>query len=162
MIASDLQKAIDCLQINDVYLRKIIARCEGEFDPKHEDAEALVFQSKHFVRESNVVELDNKNLLLRVFIELGARWIDEPQEGNEPSVYAIIEAEFIAEYTMSEPLEKASIDAFSLNNASYHVWPYWRELLNSQCTRMHLPRVVLSTVQLAQNRNLKKDSPVED
>jgi hypothetical protein len=152
MISPELQKAIECLQINDVYLRNFAASCDPGFDPKYEPSEALTFQTKHFVRESSVVELDHDRQVLRVMIDMGARWIDEGEQGDRADVKACIEAEFVAEYVMKEPLEDASINTFSLNNASYHVWPYWRELLNSQCTRMHLPRVVLNTVQLAQNR----------
>lgn len=152
MISAELQKAIDCLQIHDVYLRNFVAHCDDDFDPKYNTSESLTFQSKHFVKQANVVELENNQRLLRVYIDMGARWVDEHSQEKEIPVNVFIEAEFVAEYSMTEPLEQASIDAFSLNNASYHVWPYWRELLNSQCTRMHLPRVVLSTVQLAQNR----------
>lgn len=152
MISAELQKAINSLQIHDVYLRNFSAHCADDFEPKYHTVEPLTFQTKHFVKQANVVELENAQRLLRIFIDLGARWVDESAQEEEVSVKAFIEAEFVAEYSMPEPLEQASIDAFSLHNASYHVWPYWRELLNSQCTRMHLPRVVLSTVQLAQNR----------
>jgi len=152
MISAELQKAIDGLQIHDVYPRNLVARCEGDFDPKYAAVDSLVFQTKHFVKQANVVEVENSGRLLRILIDMGARWVEERSQEDEPIVHAFIEAEFIAEYSMREPLEQSSIDAFALNNASYHVWPYWRELLNNQCMRMHLPRVVLSTVQLAQNR----------
>lgn len=152
MISAELQRAIDSLQIHDVYLRNFSAHCVDDFDPKYSTVEPLAFQTRHFVRQASVVEEENDRRLLRVFIELGARWVEEGAQSEEVAVKALIEAEFVAEYAMSVPLEQASIDAFSLHNASYHVWPYWRELLSSQCTRMHLPRVVLSTVQLAQNR----------
>jgi hypothetical protein len=162
MISPELQKAIDCLKINDVYLRSILAHCEGDFDPKYSNLDALAFQSKHFVKEANIVEFEGKKSLLRVYVDLGARWVEEFSEEDEPRVHAVIEAEYIAEYEMSEPLNDASIDEFALNNASYHVWPYWRELLNNQCTRMHLPRVVLATVQLAQNRKSTSDPQIEE
>lgn len=154
MISAQLQKAIDNLQIQDVYLRDLVARCEGDFDPKYNaDVESLVIQAKHHVKQSMVVELDGQEKILRVFVELGARWVDEKAQDEASSVKVLIEAEFIAEYTMKQMLEKASLDEFSLKNASYHVWPYWRELLSSQCDRMHLPRAVLPTVQLAHNRH---------
>jgi hypothetical protein len=52
---------------------------------------------------------------------------------------------------MSAKLKKDCLNEFALRNASYHVWPYWRELLMSQCARMHLPRLVMPTMQVAQN-----------
>jgi len=27
--------------------------------------------------------------------------------------------------------------------ASFHIWPFWREFVISQCNRMNLPRAVL-------------------
>lgn len=158
MISVELQKAIDNLQIQDVYLRDLVARCEGDFDPKYNaDFESLLMQSKHHVKQSVVVELDSQEKLLRVFIEFGARWVDENIQDDINAVKVLIEAEFIAEYSMKEMLEKTSIDEFSLKNASYHIWPYWRELLSSQCDRMHLPRAVLPMVQLAHNRHANVD-----
>ena len=66
----------------------------------------------------------------------------------------MIEAEFIAEYQMTDTtLEQSCIDEFSLKNVSYHIWPYWRELLGNQCARMYLPKLILPTVQLAHNRH---------
>jgi preprotein translocase subunit SecB len=153
MISAELQKAIDSLQIQDVYLRDLVARCEGDFDPKYNaDFESLVIQTKYHVKQSVVVELSGQENLLRVYVDLGARWVDEKSQDKASSEKALIEAGFIAEYTMNEMLDKDSIDDFSLKNVSYHIWPYWRELLSSQCDRMHFPRVVLPMVQLAHNR----------
>ncbi len=154
MISAELQKAIDSLQIHDVYLRGLVARCEGDFDPKYNaDVESLAIQLKHHVKQSMVVELDGQERMLHVFVDLGARWVDESSQDEASSIKALIEAEFIAEYAMKEMLTQACIDEFSLKNVSYHIWPYWRELLSSQCDRMHLPRAVLPMVQLAQNRH---------
>ena len=160
MISAELQKAIDSLQIQDVYLRDLVARCEGEFDPKYNaDFGSLVIQFKHHVKQSMVVELDSQEKLLRVYVELCARWVDENIQDEANSVKVFIEAEFIAEYLMKDILDKISIDEFSLKNASYHIWPYWRELLSSQCDRMHLPRATLPMVQFANNRH---SNPAQD
>lgn len=157
MISPALQKAIDCLQIQDIYLRDFTARCVGDFDPKYNaDFESYAVQIKHYVKQAMVVRVDDQRELLRVFVDLGARWVDEKIKEEEKAVKAFIEAEFIAEYALKESLDKASIDEFSLKNASYHIWPYWRELLASQCARMHFPGVVLPTVQLAQNRHMSQ------
>lgn len=154
MMSAELQKAIDALAIEDVYVRTLVARCEEGFDPKHQaDFDALELQSMHQVRESAFVDAGADQRMLRVFIELGVRWVEPASTGEEPAVRAIIEAGFVAEYRMTAELEQASVDEFGLKNASYHVWPYWRELLAAQCARMHLPRLILPAVQLAHNRH---------
>lgn len=158
MISAELQRAIDSLAIQDVYVREQLASCFGDFDPKYAvDMERLVVQQMHLVRNSNVVEVNDEIELLRVFVRLGARWVDSAEKDEELSVRAVIEAEFVAEYKMSEKLEQVCIDEFCLKNASYHVWPYWRELLSNQCARMHLPRLILPTIQLAHNRHQQRE-----
>jgi len=156
MISVALQKAIDNLQIQDVYLRDLLAHCQPDFDPKYNvNIEGLAVQLKHFVKQSMLVAVDDQEML-RVFVELGARWLDEKEQDEAKAVKVLIEAEFVAEYLLKETLDKASIDEFSLKNASYHIWPYWRELLTNQCARMRLPCVTVPTIQLADNRHIEQ------
>jgi preprotein translocase subunit SecB len=154
MSKSNLKKATDSLKIHDIYLRDLVARSIDGFDPKYApEIDGLVVQQMHIVREENVVALDDDAWRLRVFVRFGARWVNSRIENENLSVQAVIEAEFIAEYEMAEVLEQSCIDEFCLKNASFHIWPYWRELLSSQCERMHLPRLILPTIQLADNRH---------
>ena len=153
MISKPLQSAIDALTIHDVYVRDQLATCKNDFNPKYApDLEALTTQQMHLVQQAVIAEADDKDCLLQVFIRLGVRWVNPAEENEELSIRAIIESEFIVEYSMSQKLEQNAIDEFALKNASYHVWPYWRELLSNHCTRMHLPRLILPTVQFAQNQ----------
>lgn len=150
-VSKSLQLAIETLHINDVYLKFTRAQCIDDFAPKFADVQTeLQVQQLHAVRRSEVIQVEGDGQLLRVYIRLGTRWI-MPREGDDPEVKAFVEADFIAEYRMAAPLEPASIDEFALKNASYHVWPYWREFLTSQCERLRLPRVVLPTTQFCQH-----------
>ena len=54
---------------------------------------------------------------------------------------------------MTKTVDKESLNAFALQNASFHVWSYWREYLTSQCMRMNLPKLTLPMVQFANKRN---------
>lgn len=158
MISDNLQKAIDTLHIQDVYLRGMTSRCDDDVIPKYiSNLDDLAIQLKHHVKESTVVELEKDSYLLLVSIDVGARWVNENEKDNSDSVIVQIEAEYIAEYAMNEELEKACIDEFSLKNASFHVWPYWRELLSNQCDRMRLPKVTVPTVQFASNHDVRDE-----
>ncbi|BDX01280.1 hypothetical protein MACH16_00280 [Marinomonas pontica] len=141
-----LQKAIDNLSIQDVYLKSSQAECSEGFDPKRTEHTELLVQQMHIVRGSEILQTNEGNLILKVYVRLGTRW-GMPVEGSEPEVKALVEADFIAEYTMAELLETEAVDEFSLKNASFHVWPYWREFLSSQCERLRLPRLILPAVQ---------------
>lgn len=157
-INKHLQKAKDSLLISDVYIESLTCQTADDFVPKFDESSLnLEVESKHLVRRTKVIELDNDGQLLIVEIEVGARWVIPAPEGNdEPSIKATIEACFIAEYIIQEPLEDESIKQFSLENVSYHIWPYWRELLSSQCERMRLSRITLPTIQLAANRHAEE------
>jgi hypothetical protein len=151
---ANLQKAIDSLHIHDVYLKSSIAQCKNDFEPKYdENLEELNTQTKHIVKETQIVKLNNTDLLVRIFIEFGVRLVDSKITNEDESIRALIEAVFIAEYKLDTEIEQVCIDEYSLKNSSYHVWPYWREFLMSQCNRMYLPRMVLPTMQLAHNRH---------
>lgn len=161
MISAALQKAIDNLEIQDVYLRDLQAHCQPDFDPKYNAGiESLEVQIKHLVKQSQLVTVDSQQML-QVFVELGARWFDENEQEEAKAVKVLIEAEFVAEYLIKETLEKDSTDEFSLKNASYHIWPYWRELLTSQCARMRMPCVTVPAVQLAHNRHVEQDQTTD-
>lgn len=150
MISAGLQTAIDSLQIRDVYVRNMSAQCFESFDPQYADFTQLGLQVKHWVKQSAVLERENDGQLLRVYIEMGVRWVDAQGEGMPQ---AEISAEFVAEYDMIKPLEMSCVDEFAQKNASVHVWPYWRELLANQCNRMNFPRTVIPAMQLAHHRH---------
>lgn len=146
-----LQKAIDNLNINDVYLHASRSNCADEFDLQNiAPQDELLVQQMHVVMKSEVISTGENTRLLRIFIRLGTRWIKPSEnESDKESINALIEADFIAEYQMQGELEQDCIDEFSLKNASFHVWPYWREYLSSQCEKMRLPRIILPAVQFS-------------
>ena len=156
MANTNLQKAIECLRISDLYVRNLESKCYEGFDPKHSDMEGLVVQTKHLVTKSEVVQSDNEEKLFRVFVEVGIKWAIENEE-KELNPQVFIEAEFVAEYAVNDDLEDECFNEFALRNVSYHVWPYWRELLTSQCDRMRLPRMMLPMTQIAHNQSSEKD-----
>lgn len=151
-----LQKAIGCLQIRDVYLRGSESSLAPGFEPKYPaETESLSLQFKHLVTQSDqlLLQEDGEELrLFRVHVDLGTRWVAPQPDDSEPEVRASIQASFTAEYLLTNDPGKEALDAFALKNASYHVWPFWREYLMSQCVRMHLPKIALPAVQLAQNQ----------
>lgn len=147
-VSKSLQQAIDSLVINDVYLKASQAQCVDGFDPKFaHESEDLLIQQMHFLRKTEVVKVEDDGELLRVFMTLGVRWVVAEGDVEQPDMKAFIEGDFIAEYQVNSDLEQVCIDEFASKNASYHVWPYWREFLSAQCERMRLPRVVLPAVQ---------------
>lgn len=152
---ANLQQAIDALSLRDIYQRNSVSICTDGFEPKYSDPEKLTVQHMHQVRKSEMIFFEEEKLnVLRVFLSLGARWVETDQaQEPENNIMARIESEFVSEYLVNEELSQEAIDEYCLKNSSYHVWPFWREFLMSQCTRMQLPKFVLPTMQLAHNRH---------
>ncbi len=170
-MSAELQKAIDCLSIRDVYLCSSSSYLVDNFDPKYSaEVNDLSVQFKHLVTRGEVLALKEDDVdirIFRVYIDLGARWAvlseseseDEPEDRDDDAdVKAVIEATFLAEYLMEDEPGQDALNTFALKNASYHAWPYWREYLMNQCMRMNLPKVALPTVQFAVNHNENDES----
>lgn len=158
MTSQVLQEAIDNLTIRDVYVKNLLANSAEGFEPKYfENFNSLTQQNKHLVSKSSVMVIDGADVesenIFRVHVEFGVRWSEPSEKENEGEQKAIIEAEFVVEYLMTSELSGECLNAFALKNASFHVWPYWRELVSAQCERMQMPRIIMPTLQLASNRN---------
>lgn len=159
LVEAELQKAIDCLTIRDVYLRASNAALMDDFEPRYEsELERLEVQFKHIVAHSSVLALEDetngKSCLFRVFVDLGMRWVlPNVLDEGDPVVKANIEGTMVAEYQMDGNPGAEALKVFALKNASYHIWPFWREYLSSLCLRMNLPKVVLPIRQLASNHD---------
>lgn len=157
-----LQKAIDVLAIDDVHLRRGSASLADGFEPRYDTAldELKVF-FKHIVRRYAILQFNNSDAdelsLFRVEVDLGARWTrpdtDADGELDADAVVAQVEATMVADYCMSDDPGEEALGEFARRNASYHVWPYWREFLSLQCLRMNMPKLTLPVMQLASNRD---------
>jgi len=160
-----LQLAKDSLQFNDAYLKNTSCWTGDDFDPKSANWDELAYQFIHVVKGSEVVAVmdsdEKESQYFRVFIDVGCRFIAEDErESEEPKELSKIEASFCSEYlVLNKGLDDDVLKVFALQNASYHIWPFWREYLMNMCNRLNLPKVALPTMQLKpQNGDAKNKS----
>jgi hypothetical protein len=126
----------------------LASRCElGEnADPKFNWPELLVVQLKHQVKQSSLLSVQQAEesvVLFRIDIDLGARVVADG-ESPETAWLAQIEADYRVDYLITDDALKSdqeALDEFALHNASFHLWPFWREYVVSQCNRMNLPKI---------------------
>jgi hypothetical protein len=151
-----LNLAIKCTAIQDVYLKESTAKNFPGFDPKYGKHKLLV-QLKHSALSAEKLSVkrdgeQEEHEILKVLVSTGMRLIDQniPDEFKDKFeksteyVRAEVTAIFIAEYRITcDEITKEAIDEFSKRNAGFHVWPYWREYVQSTCSRLRLPQVVL-------------------
>lgn len=157
-----LERAIRCLAIRDIWLRRTSLVVDEDYDPKFQE-ETYRVQLRHRLLDVRVLRKDPANSpnsesgIVRFRLDTGVRLIPRHEEQNEdavaddssaqpdPVVRATLEAEFVAEYRITDsniPDEEA-LSEFGQSNAMYHVWPYWREHVQNLASRARLPEIVL-------------------
>lgn len=87
------------------------------------------------IREDDV---NDKKQFYSFSYDVGARLVSPecPDESFDDDSILTIEAGFEAIYVAKKELSAEELEAFGANNVGYHVWPYWREYLQSTCLRL--------------------------
>lgn len=153
-----LKKAIAALRVTEIYPRSLNVSVRDDFDSSSEPAE-LVVQWRHYLKNISVTEKhgpeegkDNTQRSVLFTIETGLRYVTDPEadldDVDDSAIGVEILADFRATYSASEELDKECLEEFGNTNALYHVWPYWRELIQSTCARFGLPPMVLPMYQV--------------
>ncbi|ADE13262.1 hypothetical protein Nhal_0041 [Nitrosococcus halophilus Nc 4] len=106
-------------------------------------------------------EKNNKQVFLYKYIfSVGVRLVDSGlEEGDKGFVLVSIEAEFETNYLSDKLLEEECIEAFGKLNVGYHVWPYWREYVQSTCARMGINPIVVPLYTDLQKKQKKGNYP---
>jgi len=158
-----LQKAIECLRVSDIWQREASAQLSEYLDELGDLPERHDVLFKHVVLRSlwgKSEETEEAPYVFKVQVGLGARFVESAKSSKgdgEPDIksapmLAQIECVYVAEYLSEIDPGSDALKAFALENASYHIWPYWREYLATQCFRMNLPKVNLPLRSFASNQ----------
>lgn len=149
-MTSPLERAQKGLQFEDIFHRETNCWLANDFEPRTPAPQFRV-QTKHQVIQSDLLTFDNGDdtdgiKLFRVRIDTGVRLINcsEDEQNDDLSPCAQIEVSYHVDYLITDQDligDRQALDAFALQNASYHLWPYWREYAMSQAQRMNLPKI---------------------
>lgn len=151
---NNLKLAQQGLEFDDIYQKQVQANIADDFEPKYalrSEGQELSIQFKHNVVSSQVLRLTNEDkskIVFRVNIAVGIRYIQKSEEDSKQNEKpaAQIEAVYSVDYRLTDEgllNNKDALDEFALKNASYHLWPFWREFAMAQAQRMNLPPVPL-------------------
>jgi hypothetical protein len=150
-----IRKAIDALNIQDVYLRACKITMRDDYDPKYWEAPTLTNFAWGPRRSETIEVVDDESnqsvTLWKVVFLARCRLIPmadpAPPQDYEPKpeeVLATIESQFIAEYVLrNKEVDNEALQEFAKHNVAYHVWPYWRAQLSDMAARTQLPRIML-------------------
>ena len=141
-----LKSAIENLAIYTVSLRNARTDVSDGYNSLIINMEQKKSQSFKTVVKIEAIEMakDSTETPKRYYsfhYEVGSRLVSPATEDGEdaqkePDAILTIEARFEAIYRAKKELSKEQLEAFAANNVGYNVWPYWREYLQSTCSRI--------------------------
>ncbi len=131
-----LEQAIKSLAIQEVRLRNTNVSFADEVAPldiKNKNLEVQVIHGVEKIQRRHLQEGESDWLEYSFFYKAGVRLVDI---GKKEAPLVEIQAVFNAVYRTEKQLENAALEAFSEDHVGYHVWPYWREYVQSTCMRL--------------------------
>jgi len=153
--------AQSALKLRDIYVREVNSSVSKKFVPFLEPNEDEIrFQTRigtqgHMVIKAKADDKETTNEEVDRFVDyrvlVGARFLDpsvsdEEMENKDlaaDKIVAEISALYSVLYEIVSEVDKEAIATFGERNAPFHIWPFWREYLQSSCGKMHLPMVLL-------------------
>jgi len=133
-----LESAQKSLKIRSVVLRSSLVNINEDIEPSElskVNCTTQNYRGVSRVQEAKYEDEKREWWEYSFYYSVGVRLI---KEEDDVSPLVEIKAVFSAVYFADNALTEEQIKAFSLNNAGYHVWPYWRELMQSSCTRLQI------------------------
>lgn len=145
------------LRIDSVLLRESVVFLADEIDSddlEKLESEAQSFRGVEKVKELgfHVDETDTDKWEYHFFYSVGVRLVEK---GNDEKVFLKISSVFNAKYVANKKLDVTIIEAFAEENVGYHVWPFWRETVQSTCSKLDVKpiHVPFYTCQSSQTDN---------
>lgn len=148
-----LKEAQSKLALTNIYLKNSIIDVHEDIHPNTKGIGDVHVLKKMFVEGCEGYESsDDINSSIYLFkVSFGFIYSKNKNIESEDDILTKIEATYIAQYISEETLlEDELINTFGKHNVPYHVWPYWREYLQSTLQRMELPTHTLPMLMPAQ------------
>jgi hypothetical protein len=174
-MSEKLTAAQDALRLEDIYLCSMSSGLRDSFVPTLalEDGARIRVDMRHGAKRHSIYERVDTDTgvetnFVEFVVEFGARFRssdaaeeDGDKEVSEDDVIASITAHFAMLYRMVKDVDPDCLEEFGRDNAPFHAWPYWRELLQSAASRMKMPAPVLPMYRRATRASQTTLSPAE-
>ncbi|WP_053322552.1 protein-export chaperone SecB [Mariprofundus ferrooxydans] len=131
-----------------VFLRKTSLYVQEDFNRHHcNEAELdVLFKSSPGSQYKALLSEDEAEGVMLFQFEAGVRLIDPLiDESSDDFLKVEILATFEAEYQLVniDGFDEDGMSHFLNRNVPHHVWPYWREFVQSTCSRIGIPEIVV-------------------
>lgn len=154
LMTPEIKKCADNLLIQSVILKNLYVNLRDDIDFEDFDDSYLEnSQELKGLKMYKSLEVEEGKWLYKLYTVLGIRFISEDDFENEESEFAIepileIKSEFVAQYESACELSEEEIKQFGQQHVFYHVWPYWREVLQSSCARLNISPITIPPLRV--------------
>jgi len=150
----EIKKCTDNLLIQSVTLKHLYVNLCDELDSENFDDRFLEnSQVLKGLKMFRCLETVEDKWLYKLYTVIGIRFLsdedvknEDPDEEVEPLLE--IKSEFVAQYESPCELSEEEITQFGQNHVFYHVWPYWREVLQSSCARLGISPITIPPLRI--------------
>ncbi|WP_105182049.1 hypothetical protein [Pseudoalteromonas sp. T1lg21] len=155
-MAPELKSCVDNLEIQSVILKSLLVNLRDDVDAEVFDDECIEhpqeIRALKLIRQFQREEDDT--WFYRLHTVIAIRFISEEdtkKDSGDDSIEPILEirAEFVAQYESKCELSEEGLSLFGEKYVFYHVWPYWREILQSSCARLGVPPLMISPLRVS-------------
>jgi hypothetical protein len=151
LMTPEIKKCADNLLIQSVILKSLYVNLRDDIDSESFDDSYLEnSQELKGLRMCKSLEIENGKWIYKLYTVVGIRFLSPEDMDSEESVESLLEmkAEFIAQYESSCELSEEEINQFGEKHVFYHVWPYWREVLQSSCARLNISPIIIPPLRV--------------
>lgn len=148
-----LKRAQSALELLDMQQISVSAYVGKEYDPRLAPEEQdIAYQTKQGIVGLEIIGLEGNgetSYILRTTVDFGIRFVPKPNDkkvAEDTPVLGEIEAVYRLDYKVTDEALVEDTDAiqeFATHNAPHQAWPFWREFVDSQTSKMRLPRLIL-------------------
>ncbi len=142
----EIKKCADNLLIQSVTLKNLYVNLHDDIDSENFDDTFLEnSQELKGLKMFKSVEIEEDKWIYKLHTVLGIRFLSHDESDDEESIEPILEikSEFVAQYESRCELSEEEINQFGLQHVFYHVWPYWREVIQSSCARLGITPITI-------------------
>ncbi|ACQ94445.1 hypothetical protein Tola_2853 [Tolumonas auensis DSM 9187] len=151
----ELKKCVDNLLIQSVVLKKLLVELNDDIDAEDFSDSLLGHpQELRFVKQIRQFKSEEgEHWIYKLNTVIGIRFIAEDNIDKDPNDTTIdpileIKSEFIAQYESACELTQDEINQFSEKHVYFHVWPYWREVIQSSCARLGISPLIIPPLRV--------------
>jgi len=131
-----------------VFLRETSLHVQEDFNRHscHETELDVLFKSSPGSKYKALLSEDEDEGVILFQFEAGVRLVDPLiDESSDEFLKVEILATFEAEYQLVsiDDFNEDGMSHFLNRNVPHHVWPYWREFVQSTCARIGIPEIVI-------------------